>query len=257
MANSYNGWPASRDPSAIGVNTRWEPIPGHKFPGGIKSGDVETVFTYLVRQLDARVEPIEEYPAGDEWGFSFRANVNDPNSLSCHASATAIDYNATQHPNRVKYTWTQAQTREIHKILDECSGVIRWLEGWDEMHFEIRGSAAQVAAAAKKIREMAKPVPEPDPEEEEEDDMVVSYAWFKDPSVPGTAANAGAHLYVLTGALATVTTIPAYEWADDVMMYVSGGKKHAPKWNTRSTPFMVGSPQFANTCFLDGPLKGK
>jgi hypothetical protein len=159
LATSYNGWPASSSPSAIGINRGWEPVPGHDFPGGIKSGDVQTVFTYLVRQLDKRVEPIREYPPGDEWGYNYRANVNNPSQLSCHASGTAIDYNATQHPNKVKYTWTQEQTREIHKILDECSGVIRWLEGYDEMHFEIRGSSAQVAAAAKKIREMVTPKP--------------------------------------------------------------------------------------------------
>lgn len=163
MPTSYNGWPASSDPSAIGINRGWEPIKGHDFPGGIKSGDVEVVFTYLVRQLDSRVEPIEEYPAGDEWGYNYRANVNNPSQLSCHASGTAIDYNATQHPNRVDYTWTQAQSREIHKIIDdELDGVIKWLEGYDEMHFEIRGSAAQVAAVAKKIRAITTP-PEPTP----------------------------------------------------------------------------------------------
>lgn len=153
MAVSYNGWAASSNPSAIGVNAGWEPIKGHKFPGGIKSGDVETVFTYLVRQLDLRVEPIEDYPAGDEWGYNYRPNRNNPSQLSCHASATAIDYNATQHPNKVLYTWTREQTREIHQIInDELDGVIKWLEGWDEMHFEIRGTSAQVAAVAKKIR---------------------------------------------------------------------------------------------------------
>ncbi len=153
MTASYNGWPASSSPSAIGINQNWEPIRGHKFPQGTKSGDVETVFTYLVRQLDERVEPIEEYAPGDEWGYSYRANVNNPSQLSCHASGTAIDYNATQHPNRVDYTWSREQTRIIHQIInDELDGVVKWLEGWDEMHFEIRGTTAQVAAVAKKIR---------------------------------------------------------------------------------------------------------
>ena len=47
-----------------------------------------------------------EYRPGDDWGWAFRANVNEPDEWSCHASATAIDYNSTQHPNRIKYTWT-------------------------------------------------------------------------------------------------------------------------------------------------------
>lgn len=157
MVRSYNGWAASTSASAIGVNTSWEPIKGHRFPGGVKSGDVETVMTYLVRQLDARVEPIELYSPGDEWGWAFRLNRNNPDTLSCHASATAIDYNATRHPNRRKYTWTRAQTREIHKILDELGGVIKWLEGFDEMHFEVRGTPAQVRAVAQRLRTPSKP----------------------------------------------------------------------------------------------------
>jgi hypothetical protein len=166
MAASYNGWTASSNPDAIGINRTWEPVPGHRFPGGVKAGDVETVFTYLVRQLDARVEPIEHYPAGDEWGYNYRHNVNNPLSLSCHASGTAIDYNATRHPNRVPYTWTAAQAREIHRILDELDGVIRWLEGFDEMHFEVRGSTTAVRAVADRLRAKPappKPIPPPPP----------------------------------------------------------------------------------------------
>lgn len=163
MVRSYNGWAASTSASAIGVNTTWEPIKSHRFPGGVKSGDVETVMTYLVRQLDARVEPIEMYAPGDEWGWAFRPNRNNPDTLSCHASATAIDYNATRHPNRVKYTWTRAQTREIHKILDELGGVIKWLEGFDEMHFEVRGTPAQVRVVAQRLHSTPAAPPKPPP----------------------------------------------------------------------------------------------
>jgi hypothetical protein len=163
MATSYNGWPASSSPSAIGI-VHFEPVPGHDFPAGIKGGDVKTVFTYLVQQLHKRVEPIVIYPPGDEWGYAYRANVNNPSVLSCHASGTAIDYNATEHPNRVPYTWTREQAREIHQIIDEeLNGVIKWLEGYDEMHFEIRGTASAVAAVAEKIRAGTAPTPVPVP----------------------------------------------------------------------------------------------
>src|SRR3990167_3612087 len=149
---SYNGWPCSSNPADISVNQGWEPIPGHRFPGGIKSGDVEVIFTYLVQQLDARVEPIELYEPGDEWGYAYRDNVNNPGQLSCHASATALDYNATRHPNKKAYTWTREQARVINQIVNsELDGVIKWLEGYDEMHFEIRGTAAQVKAVANRI----------------------------------------------------------------------------------------------------------
>lgn len=162
MATSYNGWPASKYPSAIGINTSWEPIAGHRFPGGIKGGDVQTVMTYLVRQLDARVEPIEMYRPGDEWGWNFKYSANSPNLLSCHGSGTAIDYNAVRHPNGRRGTWTAAQVREIRKILAEC-GVIRWLYDAprtpDEMHFEIRGTPYDVMLAARRLKGLQPPAP--------------------------------------------------------------------------------------------------
>lgn len=155
MVKSYNGWPASKDPRAIGVNPAWAPL-GHRFPGGVKSGDVETVFTYLVEQLHARVEPIDRDAVKDEWGYVFKQSANSPDLVSCHSSGTAIDYNATRHPNGRRGTWTKAQVTEIRRILAELDGVVRWLGDAsgtpDEMHFEIRGSTGQVAATAARLR---------------------------------------------------------------------------------------------------------
>jgi hypothetical protein len=158
---SYNGWAASPNPSAIGINAAWAPL-GQRFPGGVKSGDVETVFTYLVHQLHARVEPIDRDAIKDEWGYYYKQSANSPSLLSCHSSGTAIDYNATRHPNRVRGTWTPTQMAEIRRILAELGGVVRWLaltaDGGsarstpDEMHFEIHGSPGQVAAVASRLR---------------------------------------------------------------------------------------------------------
>lgn len=173
MATSYNGWPASPYPSRIGINTKWTVL-GHDFPGGIKGGDVQTVFEYLVKQLDARVEPIEWYAPGDEWGYNYRANVNNPSSLSCHASGTAIDYNATRHPNGRRGTFSSAQVRQIREIQKELGGVIRWGGDFsgtpDEMHFEIIGSAARVAEVARALRSPA-PAPPPPPTPTGDPDM--------------------------------------------------------------------------------------
>ncbi len=154
---SYNGWPANSNPAAIDINRAWEPIPGHRFPGGIKSGDVETIFTYLVVNLDARVEPIDLYLPGDEWGYHYKQSANSPKLISCHSSGTAIDYNATRHPNGRRNTWTPVQVLEIRKILAELDGVVRWLGDAtgtpDEMHFEIRGTPADVARVAAQLED--------------------------------------------------------------------------------------------------------
>ena len=150
MAESYNGWPASPDKGEIGVvQSQW-------FPGGAKVGDVTTVLRYVAEQFNARVEPIV---GGWCWGYSYRANANNPNSLSCHASGTALDINAPEHPNGAYGTFTDAQVGEILKILDECEGAVHWLNGddggtADPMHFEICVDANTLAGVADRLHKI-------------------------------------------------------------------------------------------------------
>ena len=139
---SYNGWPASDDRASIGV------VPSDMFPGGVKAGDVATVLGYVMRQLDARVEPIVD---GHCWGYTYKANVNNPSQLSCHASGTAGDFNAPAHPNGSSGTFSDEQRGVIYQILDECQGAVSWLEGYDEMHFEICVGASTLAAVAASL----------------------------------------------------------------------------------------------------------
>jgi hypothetical protein len=141
---SYNGWPANSDPSAIGVK-KFGDAQGFPFPGGVRSGDVFTVLGYVATQLHERVEPCI---GGWCWGYTYKQNVNNPSQLSCHASATAIDWNAPDHPNGSSGTFTSAQRGEIYTILDEVQGAVNWLEGYDEMHFEICVNATTLAAVA-------------------------------------------------------------------------------------------------------------
>lgn len=140
--NSYNGWPANSDPAAIGVvQSLW-------FPGGVKTGDVTTVLRYVAEQFQARVEPIV---GGWCWGYTYKQNVNNPSSLSCHASGTALDINAPDHPNGSGGTFSDAQVGEIYAILNEVQGAVEWLEGYDEMHFEIAVNAADLAIVAASL----------------------------------------------------------------------------------------------------------
>jgi hypothetical protein len=268
MATSYNGWPASSSPSAIGI-VHFEPVPGHDFPAGIKGGDVKTVFTYLVQQLHKRVEPIVIYPPGDEWGYAYRANVNNPSVLSCHASGTAIDYNATEHPNRVAYTWTREQAREIHQIIDEeLNGVIKWLEGYDEMHFEVRGSASAVAAVAKKIKAMATTPPTPPPNELPEEEMPAIYVYWKDNRKAGTNYTRymdvsekpvvpGVHVYGLVNGLAIYQGPESLAVADFL-----NGAAPLNKIGSTTKPVTIITAEgkadgwFVGSHCVDGPLKG-
>lgn len=153
MATAQNGWAASANKLAIGVDSNFN-VEGVRFPGGVKSGDVATVLGYVAEQFHRRVEPLVD---GWCWGHSYR-DVRGGTSLSNHSAGCAIDVNAPSHPLGRKNTFDSEQVTTIRQILAECLGVVRWGGTYtrpDEMHFEIIGDHARVAAAAVAIRAKA------------------------------------------------------------------------------------------------------
>jgi D-alanyl-D-alanine carboxypeptidase len=172
METSYNGWPASPDKAAINIQPFGDAY-GCPFPGGVKGGDVATVLAYVCTQLHNRVEPAV---AGWLWGYSYRANVNNPSVLSCHSSGTAVDWNAPDHPNGAQGTFSDDQVGTIYSILAEVQGAVQWGGDYsgtvDEMHFEIIVDAGTLANVAVSLPSSGPaPIPEPPPDEDEDDDM--------------------------------------------------------------------------------------
>lgn len=152
MPTSQNGWSASTT-----LATRKLVVNGVEFLGGIRDNDdVETVLDYVLEQFDQRVEPLKNPGC---WGGNYRANRNDPTSLSNHASWTAVDANAPAHPNGVptSRTFTVTQVAEVHKILAEVDHAIRWGGDYtgtpDAMHFEVNCDAATLHAVAERLRD--------------------------------------------------------------------------------------------------------
>lgn len=131
---------------------------GVHFPGGVKAGPVSTVLGYVCSQIHTTVERLVP---GWCWGYEYRRNVNDPSTLSCHASATAVDVNAPNHPNGARDTFSPLQIERIRAILHAAGGVVAWGRDWtgttDEMHFEISGTSVAVAAAAGRLGKPASP----------------------------------------------------------------------------------------------------
>lgn len=154
MTTSQNGWPIV-DASAIDKR----PIIGIPFPQGVLAGDVRTVLAYVAEWLNAHVEAIHTPGC---WGYDVR-KIKGGSAWSNHSSGTAIDYNAPRHPQGKRGTWTEAQVHKIHVLIDYCGGVVRWGGDYhgtpDEMHFEIVGDHAQVAALARKINGTPAPLP--------------------------------------------------------------------------------------------------
>lgn len=155
MANSYNGWPVD---DGSNIDTEFNVV-GIKYPGGVRKGSVSIVFRWFLTKL-ATLEtprgPLQTPPNGECWGWEVRADVNDPGLISCHASGTAVDHNATRHPNgsSAYYGWSTDQVAQIRAWLNEAQ-VIYWGADFsgtkDPMHFEIQGDQAAVDAAAIRL----------------------------------------------------------------------------------------------------------
>ena len=146
MARSQNGYSAN-DRSKVASYS----IPGGKI--AVRKGDVATILTYIANRFHREVEPLK-WPGN--WGYAERKIRGSSTSLSNHASGTAIDLNAPQHPLGRRGTFSSKQVAAIRRILKDCGGVVRWGGDYrsrkDEMHFEINAGSAAVAKVAARIK---------------------------------------------------------------------------------------------------------
>lgn len=136
MAASQNGWVANlidRTESLLVPNTTVKLRVRKDAPG--------LVLLEVASAFDRLVENIDNGRAGlDDWGYAERP-IRGGNALSNHASGTAIDLNAPEHPLGVANTFTPSQATKIREIIAVTEDVVRWGGDYfgrkDEMHFEI------------------------------------------------------------------------------------------------------------------------
>jgi hypothetical protein len=173
--SSYNGWPATS--TGAGIDSGFTAA-GLRFPGGVREGDCSTVFRWLVERLVTVDPPLTDPDTGAPgfgcWGWSYRANVNNPSTLSCHSSGTAIDYSAPSHPNGgpAYGGFSDEAIAAIYGWLDDLQGAVQWGADYsgtkDPMHFEVIVDAAALAAVAATLPDGGDPptpIPLPPPED--------------------------------------------------------------------------------------------
>lgn len=148
---SQNGWPALKSPD---LDTDFA-AGGVRFPPGVLAGDVAVILGRVAARFHAEVEALVDPGC---WGHSYR-KIGGGSTWSNHASATAIDCNAPEHPQGKPDTFSSAQVKTITEIVKECEGTVRWGGTYsgasvDDMHFEINvpPSDGSVAAVAAKFR---------------------------------------------------------------------------------------------------------
>lgn len=137
MAASQNGWVANeRD------RVERQLVPDTRVYLTVRSDAPGLLLLEVAAAFDKFVEDIDNARGAlDDWGYAERP-IRGGWQLSNHASGTAIDLNATQHPLGVSVddTFSDAEIDRIREIVEVTRGVVRWGGEWsrpDGMHFEI------------------------------------------------------------------------------------------------------------------------
>jgi hypothetical protein len=149
MATSQNGWPAP--PARIRTWT----IPGANRHLNLADGPAGFILVHLALWFHERIERLN-VGIWDEWGAAYRPVRGSETDLSNHASGTAMDLNATQHPLGVRGSFKRAwQYVRIRARLRMYRRAIRWGGDYqyraDEMHFEIDRGHAVVQRVAERL----------------------------------------------------------------------------------------------------------
>lgn len=147
MATSQNGYPVIFTSETTGPQPRLR-----KLIIPLKKGDSRHFFVRdgspgfhlgcFALWWHEKLEPINQ-GIWDEWGWAVRPVRGQTSGYSNHASATAIDIDATEHPRGVPTasTFSQAEINAIHKRLRFHEGVLRWGGDYkttpDGMHVEL------------------------------------------------------------------------------------------------------------------------
>lgn len=145
MAVTRNDW----DIIDSGSSDRLVPL--RWITGKVRKGDAHTILDALGARFNSEVEPIIK---AHSWGYAKRTVRGTSSIPSEHSSGTAVDFNAPAHPIGKANTFSPADRAKIRQIVRDFDGAIRWGGEWsrpDDMHFELIGGTAKLAAVAKKL----------------------------------------------------------------------------------------------------------
>jgi hypothetical protein len=146
---SPNGWPASEDRKALGIETF--AVPGTKIKFACAKA-VAPILVSFAKDFHELVEPIDQGQL-DDWGFAFRMTRGSDRVLSNHSSGTAIDLNAIKHPLGKSNTFNKDQRNIINLLITKYG--LTWGGNYkkrkDDMHFEIALDQNEVKHKIKQL----------------------------------------------------------------------------------------------------------
>lgn len=152
LVTSQNGWSVLAEHSPM--LHKWI-IPGTNRHLVMRAGSAGFLLAHMALWFHEKVERLD-LGVWDDWGYAYRP-IRGDEEWSNHASGTACDLNATRHPLAVPtaQTFTEAQTKAIHRRLRLYRGAILWGGDYvnrpDAMHFEIVRTLAFTEAQASRL----------------------------------------------------------------------------------------------------------
>ena len=153
MASSQNGWPAL--PAGSSKLHQWKiPAKNGLIKVTLRNGSAGLLLAHYAMWYSESIEDVTGKVL-DDWGWAYRAIRGESTGLSNHASGTALDLNALQHPLGVKGTLTPGERDKIAKKLRQYRGALRsgafYSGRVDEMHVEIDKPMAYVEQVARDL----------------------------------------------------------------------------------------------------------
>jgi hypothetical protein len=146
---SPNGWPASEDRKAIGIQSF--NVPGTSLKIACAK-DVAPILVAFCKEFHELVEPIDQGQL-DDYGYAFRMTRGSDKVLSNHSSGTAVDLNALKHLLGKSNTFNKEQCNIITLLITKYG--LAWGGHYkkrkDEMHFEIKINKDQVKEKIKQL----------------------------------------------------------------------------------------------------------
>lgn len=149
MTHSQNGWTAGRTDLL-----QWFSVPGTNVTLRLRKAYAGPLLIAFAENYHRSVEPIKDPGC---WSYAYRLVRGSTASLSNHASGTAIDLNAPQHPLGATGTHTAAQVARIRFLIGKTEGALRWGGDYsgrkDSMHVELNTTdIAKVLRATNALR---------------------------------------------------------------------------------------------------------
>lgn len=195
-ARSQNGYSAN-DRSVIHTVT----VPGTGVRLPVRVGPAGDLLIRAAQRWHHEVEPLV---VGTCWGYAERTIRGSSTELSNHASGTAVDSNAPEHPlgTQPSANFSAAQIAAIRTIVAYAGGCLRWGGDYtgrpDGMHLEVVKSEAECAAVLGRVDPVPSPVKGP---------AMAVMSWTLPPGehmeetipVPVFNDTAHAHLWMVTG----------------------------------------------------------